>query len=197
MTLAPEATSEPSQRASTTTAWSVDAAEVSAEAKEALRAPPRSLLAARSPDVAPLLLGMVVAKAGPEGLTAGETWKAEFTVLRHGVTPTDGAAPSVTIRDERRRSETFAAVPTGETGAYVAHVLFPGAGRWDLEIDNGLAATGYGVSAITTYAPVTIEPPHAGGDSGVPALPLGLLAAVVLGVRSLPDIQRYLRIRRM
>ena len=33
----------------------------------------------------------------PAGLEAGETWTANLTVLRHGVTPTDGAAPSITI----------------------------------------------------------------------------------------------------
>ena len=62
VTLAPEATTETSQRASTTDEWSVDAAEVSAVAGEALRAPPRALLEARSPELAPQLLGMVVAK---------------------------------------------------------------------------------------------------------------------------------------
>ena len=77
MTLAPEATTEPSQRASTTEAWSVDAAEVSAVAGEALRAPPRSLLEARSPEVAPALLGMVVAKRGADGLVAGRIVEVE------------------------------------------------------------------------------------------------------------------------
>jgi DNA-3-methyladenine glycosylase len=77
VTLAPEATSEPSPRASTTTAWSVDAAEVSAVAQEALRAPPRSLLAARGPEVAPSLLGMVIAKVGPDGVVAGRIVEVE------------------------------------------------------------------------------------------------------------------------
>jgi DNA-3-methyladenine glycosylase len=77
VTLVPEATTEPSQRATTTTAWSVDAAEVSAVAGEALRAPPRSLLAPRSPVVAPRLLGMIVARRGPDGLAAGRIVEVE------------------------------------------------------------------------------------------------------------------------
>jgi len=48
----------------------------------------------------------------PEGVRSGETWTAEITVLRHGVTPTDGAAPSLTIRQQGDVSETFTAEPT-------------------------------------------------------------------------------------
>ncbi len=116
----------------------------------------------------------------PEGVSPGETWKAEITVLRHGVTPTDGAAPSLTIRKQQGDvSEAFAAEPTGETGVYVARVVFPAPGRWSFEIDNGLAATGYGESATTTYAPVTIGTGSGSGPSSFPALPLGVLVAVV------------------
>jgi len=131
----------------------------------------------------------------PGGIDAGETWKAQITVLRHGVTPTDGAAPSLTIRNEQTgETATFAAKPTGKTGVYEAGVVFPEAGTWSFSVDNGLAATGYGVSATTSYAPVTIEPGPAGGaDTGsfptVPvaavAVALALLAAGLLGARRL------------
>jgi DNA-3-methyladenine glycosylase len=77
VTLAPEATTEPSQRATTTGEWSVDAARVSAVAGEALRAPPRSLLEARAPELAPRLLGMVVARQDADGLTAGRIVEVE------------------------------------------------------------------------------------------------------------------------
>ena len=116
----------------------------------------------------------------PEGVATGETWKAEITVLRHGVTPTDGAAPSVTIRNaDAGLSETFAAEPAGETGVYVARVVFPAPGSWSYEIDNGLVATGYGESATTTYTPVVVDAGPGGGRGSFPALPLGLLAAAV------------------
>ena len=77
MTLAPEATTETSQRASTTDEWSVDAAKVSAVAGEALRAPPRGLLEAHSPELAPQLLGMVIARQGADGLVAGRIVEVE------------------------------------------------------------------------------------------------------------------------
>ena len=82
----------------------------------------------------------------PAGLEAEETWTANLTVLRHGVTPTDGAAPSITIRGESG-AQTFRAKPAGTVGKYVALVEFPTAGRWDYEVSDGLAATGYGVIA--------------------------------------------------
>ena len=127
----------------------------------------------------------------PEGVSAGETWEAEITVLRHGVTPTDGAAPSLTIRNRGTgMSETFPAEAAGETGVYTARVVFPEAGRWSFEVDNGLAATGYGESATTTYAPVTIDPGSGGAPQSFPVLPvtvlagaLALLAFAAFGVR--------------
>lgn len=129
----------------------------------------------------------------PDDVSSGEAWTAEITVLRHGVTPTDGAAPSLTIRNEATgASETFDAAPAGETGTYVARVVFPDAGTWSFEIDNGLAATGYGESATTTYAPVTIG---AGSDGSFSALPFGVLAAaVVLPVAGVFGIRRLRRL---
>ena len=67
----------------------------------------------------------------PAGLETGETWTANLTVMRHGVTPTGGAAPSITIRGESG-SQTFSAKPAGATGKYVARVAFPTAGTLGL-----------------------------------------------------------------
>ncbi|MGH3016941.1 MAG: hypothetical protein ACRDLU_01030 [Gaiellaceae bacterium] len=115
----------------------------------------------------------------PTGLEADEPWTAQLTVLRHGRTPTDGAAPSITIRGPSR-SQTFRAKPAGTTGKYVAHVVFPTAGSWDYEVSDGLAATGYGYSQTHTYAPVDIAPGTGGGGSGVPAWPIALAAIVLV-----------------
>lgn len=127
----------------------------------------------------------------PDGVSSGDTWNAQITVLRHGVTPTDGAAPSLTIRNGSEAS-TFKAEPTGTAGGYEAVVVFPEPGRWTLEIDNGLVATGYGVSATTTFGPVTIDAGPAATPNSFPVLPvaaivaaLGLAAAFVFGVRRL------------
>ena len=103
-----------------------------------------------------------------------------ITVLRHGITPTDGAEPSVTIRNlETGAEETFAATPTGTTGMYAAAVVFPDAGEWEYTVNDGLEATGYGISQTTTYPPVTIAEPSGGtGGSGFPVAPfLAALAA--------------------
>jgi hypothetical protein len=114
----------------------------------------------------------------PAGLEAEETWTAQLTVLRHGRTPTDGAAPSITIRGPSG-AQTFRAKPAGTTGRYVAHVVFPTAGSWDYEVNDGLAATRYGVSQTHTYAPVTIVP-GTGGGSGVPVWPFALAAIALV-----------------
>jgi YtkA-like len=138
-------------------------------------------------------------EAMPAGVDAGDTWNARFTVLRHGVTPTDGAEPSVAIVDTATsKRSTFAAAPAGETGVYEAAVVFPEGGSWRIDIDNGLVATGHGESATTRFGPVTI-PDGTGGATGDPSgwadgvlspLPLaglGLLlaacGAAVFGIR--------------
>jgi hypothetical protein len=115
----------------------------------------------------------------PAGLEADETWTAQLTVLRHGVTPTDGATPSITIRGESG-SQTFRAKPAGTVGKYVAHVAFPSSGRWDYEVSDGLAATGYGISQTHTYSPVVIAPRTGGVGSSVPVWPFALGAALLL-----------------
>jgi hypothetical protein len=116
----------------------------------------------------------------PADLKADETWTAQLMVLRHGRTPTDGAAPSITIHGSSG-SETFRATPAGATGAYVAKVVFPSEGRWDYEVSDGLAATGYGVSQTHTYSPIDVAPGTGGGvGSSVPAWPFALGVAVLL-----------------
>ena len=128
----------------------------------------------------------------PAGLEAEEMWTANLTVLRHGVTPTDGAAPSITIRGESG-AQTVRAQPAGTVGKYVALVEFPTAGRWDYEVSDGLAATGYGVSQTHTYSPVTIAPGAGGGDSGVPAWPFALAAIALVAVGALALVRQRSR----
>ena len=97
---------------------------------------------------------------------AGTPWNVTITVLRHGRTPTDGAKPTLTIRNaETGKTITYAAKPAGN-GRYTARVVFPSEGTWRYTVSNGLAATGYGTSQTQTFAPVEI-----GGGAGDPALP--------------------------
>jgi hypothetical protein len=135
----------------------------------------------------------VVLAPPPVGLGADETWTAQFTVLRHGRTPTDGAAPSITIRG-KSGSQTFRAKPAGATGAYVAQVVFPTAGSWRYEVSDGLTATGYGVSQTHTYAAVEIAPGTGGGGGGLPVWPFALAAiALVVAAASMLARQRSRR----
>jgi hypothetical protein len=128
----------------------------------------------------------------PDGIEAGKTWTAEITVLRHGRTPTDGAKPALTIRDGKGTTRTFPARPAGRTGAYRAKVVFPHEGTWRYEIDNGLAATGYGVSATTTYAPIQVGAP---AGSSFPTWPLaGSLGAAALIAAALLARRRAVRV---
>ncbi len=117
----------------------------------------------------------------PAGIDADETWTAQLMVLRHGVTPTSGATPSITIRGASG-SHTFEATPAGAVGAYVAQVVFPSEGRWDYEVTDGLAATGYGVSQTHTYSPVVIAPTPGVTGSGVPVWPFAIGAALLLAL---------------
>ena len=57
-------------------------------------------------------------------------------MLQHGVTPLDDLKPAVTIANGDA-TKTFAATPTGKPGEYRARVVFPTAGRWTYEIDDG------------------------------------------------------------
>lgn len=125
----------------------------------------------------------------PAGLEAEETWTANLTVLRHGVTPTSGAAPSITIRGGSG-SQTFQAKPSGTTGKYAAHVVFPTAGSWDYEVSDGLAATGYGYSQTHTYSPVTIAPGTGGGGSGIPMWPFALAAITLAAVGAIALVRQ-------
>jgi hypothetical protein len=130
----------------------------------------------------------------PAGTAAGESWTAELTILQHGRTPLANAKPTVTIVNgksgERR---TFAASATGDPGRYDAEVVFPSAGQWRYEVNDGFTTMGgepVPCARTHTFAGVNIDPPSAaaGGGSGggsAPLLPVagglaGLLAAALL-----------------
>jgi hypothetical protein len=100
----------------------------------------------------------------PKGLSAGEAWVVDVTVLQHGQTPLAGLKPTLTIRKAAARTpagstpkaRTFAARPTARAGVYRARVVFPSAGRWRFEVYDGFVE--YGGARTHTFAPVTIAP---------------------------------------
>lgn len=110
---------------------------------------------------------------------ANEPWNVTVTVLRHGRTPTDGARPMLTIRNrETGATKTYALEPAG-SGRYTARIVFPSAGTWSYVVNNGLAATGYGMSATQTFAPVEIGPRDGGASPPVWSLRALLVLALV------------------
>jgi hypothetical protein len=109
-------------------------------------------------------------------------WTVDLTVLQHGQTPLDDLQPVVTISNGATTKD-FAAKPTGKAGTYRADVVFPTAGRWTYEIDDGF------VSGMPhTYPPVQISETAAtaAGDDGpnllwlIPGIVLLLAAAALL-----------------
>jgi hypothetical protein len=116
-----------------------------------------------------------------------KTWPVDLTVLQHGRTPLSDVQPIVTIRSGDTIKD-FAAKPTGKPGVYHAEVVFPTAGRWTYQIDDGF------ISQIPhTYPAVQIgetEAAAATTDDGGPNLLwlipgiLLLLAAAYLVIRS-------------
>jgi hypothetical protein len=99
----------------------------------------------------------------PQGLSAGEPWVVDITVLQHGRTPLTGVKPTLTIRKVSARvtsgvakgpTRTFAARPTDRPGVYRARVVFPSAGTWRYEVYDGFVK--YGGAQTHRFAPVTI-----------------------------------------
>jgi hypothetical protein len=110
----------------------------------------------------------------------GKHWVVDLTVLQHGRTPLDDVHPVVTIRNGHT-SKDFAATATGKPGTYRAKVVFPTAGRWSYQIDDGF------ISQLPhTYAPVQIAEETAASGGGpdllwlVPGIALLLAAAALL-----------------
>lgn len=103
--------------------------------------------------------------SSPKGLSAGEPWVVDITVLQHGLAtqPLCCLKPTVTIRRVApfrstsaavKRSFTINARPTSRTGVYRARVVFPSAGTWRYEVYD--AFTTYGGARTHRFAAVKI-----------------------------------------
>jgi len=117
-----------------------------------------------------------------DGISAGDTWQAKITLLQHGITPLQGVSPTITVRGPETR--TFAARPTAEPGIYVADVVFPTAGSYSYEIDDGF-------SQVHSFAAVRILGPQAApGGGGFPGWAIAPLAAVALAIAAAAALVR-------
>lgn len=115
----------------------------------------------------------------PRGISAGESWMAEFTVQAHGRTPAPGLDPRVVVTDSAGEVSAFPAIAGDKPGSYRADVVFPADGRFDLTIVDGYANQRHSFPAVT----VGQGEPEAGGSPVLQALVVslgaGLLAALL------------------
>jgi hypothetical protein len=90
--------------------------------------------------VSPAALGGGFATVGlsstPTGVSPGQPWNVDITVLAHGRTPVEGAPAVVRIRSGDAVKE-FPTTETSKPGVYRASVVFPAAGVWDYEVVDG------------------------------------------------------------
>jgi hypothetical protein len=105
--------------------------------------------------------------SSPKGLSAGEPWVVNITVLQHGLEsqPLCCLSPTITIRkvaagrsmsSSSAVSKTFRARSTGRIGVYRARVVFPSAGKWRYEVFDGF--TEYGGARTHKFAAVWVAP---------------------------------------
>ena len=116
----------------------------------------------------------------PSGTKPGDPWVVDMTVLQHGRTPLEGVQPKLTIINGDAR-KTFAAKPTGKPGVYRASVVFPTAGRWTYEVNDGFV-TGqpHTFPAVQIGAPASAPAPaKTTSDDGGPNL-LWLIPGIAL-----------------
>ena len=110
----------------------------------------------------------------PDGIAPGETWRAELTLLQHGVTPLEGVNPTITVAGPETRTFDFA--PTGKPGVYAADVVFPSAGTWRYSVNDDF-------SQVHSFAPVEVGGPVAvPGGEGFPAWAVAPVAAAALAL---------------
>jgi hypothetical protein len=116
----------------------------------------------------------------PAGAAPGAPWNVDITVLQHGRTPLQDVEPAVIITSGDA-TKTFAAKPTGKPGVYRAAVVFPTAGRWQYEVDDGFVPPTHTFPAVQIgAAPAAAATSDDGGPNLlwlVPGIALLLAAA--------------------
>ena len=82
-------------------------------------------------------------------------------MLQHGVTPLAGVTPIVRLRSAGGVTREFAAETTARSRASTAPAsIFPTAGRWTYEVDDGfISETPHTFPAVTIAAPAASRAP--------------------------------------
>ena len=81
------------------------------------------------------------------------TWNVRVTPLQHGRTMLVNARPRVEIRAGTGKWIVFRARPTKTAGTFLARVVFPSAGRWQIRVWDGFEPD---CARYHTYKAVTI-----------------------------------------
>lgn len=81
------------------------------------------------------------------------TWTVRVTPLQHGRRMLVNARPRVEIRTGSGKWIVFRARPTKTAGTYLARVVFPSAGRWQIRVWDGFEPA---CASYHTYKAVTI-----------------------------------------
>ena len=124
----------------------------------------------------------------PDGTAPGKSWDVEMTILQHGKTPLEGVRPLVMVTNRDTGSDrVFHAAPTGTPGVYRASVVFPKAGTYEYQVDNGFSHWHSYPAVRIAAAPATPSAP----DDGFPWAPiLAALAAGGLAAAGTAALQR-------
>ena len=125
----------------------------------------------------------------PAGVAAGKSWNVDITVLQHGRTPLAGVTPTVRIHSGGTSRE-FTAKATAKPGVYRAAVVFPKAGHWSYEVNDGFIGQVWHTFPAVQIGDGAVTPavPAATSDGGIAtgwlwgAGAVLLLALAVLGL---------------
>ena len=85
--------------------------------------------------------------------TGKSTWNVRVTPLQHGRTILVNAKPRVEIRTGKGTWIRYQARPTKTAGTYLARVIFPTPGRWQIRVWDGFEPH---CASYHTYRAVTI-----------------------------------------
>jgi hypothetical protein len=114
----------------------------------------------------------------PEGVTAGQAWNVDVTVLQHGRTPMPDAKPAVIVRNAATgQTQRFPATRTGKVGTYRASVTFPKSGTWSYAVYDGFPVAE--CAQTKTFAAVSIASGGGGGLGGAMSSPWWLGGAAL------------------
>jgi len=118
----------------------------------------------------------------PGQMVAGTTYALGYTIRMDGTDPLKVDRTEIVARSSDGHSLSFAGVPDGVPGHYVAKVTFPAAGTYQWSVTQGDYFAPMSLAPITVAA-APVATPSSGAPTEDPlrtALPLGIAGAAAL-----------------